>query len=415
MSRKTSIHIIRCTLLTAILQTAVACATDDDRQPTGAAGLGTVAFTASMNAGSPATTRAANQINDDATLQAKSFGVFGCYTGLHKYVDSNIRPDFMYNEKVTYSTGQWEYSPLKYWPNGEGEATGNTGENPHYVSFMAYAPWSNHLTPDPENEPADYCIPSFSHQGELGNPWLTYRLHTDVEKQVDLLYAPAQLDQKKPTTDYRIPFAFNQALACVGDRVTISCSNGLKGQTDSRVVGTVTNAKIEVTGFEIEYTLTSKARLILWNNGLPDCAPYWQTILSEAPVCKRTVTLIDPNSNTDNTPIYAYSKTIPSDFETQDTWEGLGVFYIPIELAGYVQTAKVSLTYRIATYSGSKWTYDSENAGSATLTLHDYSAAFQAGRHLYINVTLNQMDIALTAAIAPWQTTTPQEVEGVED
>ena len=47
------------------------------------------------------------------------------------------RPDFMYNQPVTWNTtlSRWDYSPLKYWPNSTNNATAR------YVSFFAYAPF----------------------------------------------------------------------------------------------------------------------------------------------------------------------------------------------------------------------------------------------------------------------------------
>lgn len=418
-------------IIICVAQLMVACSTDDRTPetvtPTIPEGEQPVVFSVGM-ADDSLSTRVgfSNDISNVAGLDSKGgFGVFGCYTGLHKYVDSNVTPDFMYNEHVVWQAasppsaeGTWTYNPIKYWPNGEGTVTGNTGSNKHYVSFMAYAPYSDNNENNPETNPAGYCIPSFSVQGELGNPWLTYRLHSNVNHQVDLLYARHTnetpiLDLTKPAINEKVHFNFDHALACVGDKVTIICSTGLQNQTNSRVVGSATNAKVEVTGFTIEYTLTSKARLVLWNHGEAN----WQTIWSEEPICTRTITFVDPEDNNDDVTIYAKSTTIPETFTLQGTWENKGVFYIPKELTGYAQTAKVHITYRIATYSGGNWIYDSNNIGTATLNLHDYADAYKPGKHLYINVTLNQMDIALTAAIAPWQTLEgfPKDVEGIED
>lgn len=408
------VTVLKRILYTTLVLLTAACSTSEDDSSQVGGGSVTVAFDAKM--GSGITTRTSDNINIIDNIEAlktadKGFGVFACYTGLHKYEDSNVHPDFMYNEHVTWNSTNnvWEYTPLKYWPNGEGEVAGLTGVYPHYVSFMAYAPYSDTHTDAP-----GYCISSFSLQGEVGNPWLTYRLHSDVTKQVDLLYA-TQLDQKKPTIAYRVPFVFNHALACVGDQVTIECSTGLVNQLRSRVIGTTTNARVEVTGFTIEYTLTSKARLVLWNSG----GANWHTILSEDPICTRTVTLINPKDPNDKKTVEAYANEIPSGLssEIKKTWEGQGVFYIPIESFGYSQTAKVTITYHIATYNGSKWVNDADNTGTATIVLHDeqYKEAYQPGKHLYINVILNQMDIALKAAIYPWVTEDPVEMEGIEE
>lgn len=400
------LFIIMCNLLLA------ACGSDDSTSPANTAtvtsGTQPIMFSAGMGAGKQTTTRATTDINDNNLSAKGGFGVFGCYTGLHGYSDSNVRPDFMYNEHVTYNETNrvWEYTPVKYWPNGEGEVDGNTGSNKHYVSFMAYAPYSDNYT-----GASGYCIPSFSLQGEIGNPWLTYRLHENVANQVDLLYAKHSnehpiLDQTKPlATDSKVLFDFNHALACVGDQVTVNLSGALKSQVDSRVAGPVTNCKVEVTGFEIEYFLTSKARLVLWNQGEAN----WQAIQSETPTCTRHVTLVDPDDPGDDVVVYAVDDAT---IDIQDRWKNQGVYYIPVELANYAQTATVTLTYRVLTYSGSSWKNEFEREGTAVILLREYG---KAGEHIYINVSLNPMDISLTATISPWVEVDPVNVEGIEE
>lgn len=109
-------------------------------------------------------------INDDALKasdKANGFGVFAYYTGTSTYGQAqrttysgetgsgtNIAPNFMYNQKVTYTDPNWVYSPVKYWPNevqngavdDQDNDTGNdpatsTGTNGGNVSFFAYAPY----------------------------------------------------------------------------------------------------------------------------------------------------------------------------------------------------------------------------------------------------------------------------------
>lgn len=406
----------------------LAACTSDDGQPSDGS-TAPVAFSATMASDNKPTTRASGddtstsafgQVIDNDKLQPRGFGVFACYTGLHGYGDSNVHPDFMYNQQVVWQevsppeSSSWTYSPVKLWPNGEGEVTGNTGSEKHYVSFMAYAPYSEANNNDPSNEKAaDYCISSFSLQREIGNPWLTYRLHTNVEKQVDLLYAKPFLDQSKPATDEKLEFKFKHALACVGDQITIICSEGLKNQTDARVSGS-NIAKVEVSGLSIEYTLTSKARLVLWcsDEAWTNGEANWQTILSEDPTCKRTVNIIASASAGAGTTVYTKGQTEDPSTTVKDR----GVFYIPTALVGYKQTAKVNITYHIATSSdGSTWTSDTDISGTATIAMNDYPAAYRASKHLYINVTLNQRDIELTAAIAPWEDGGTVDVEGIEE
>ncbi len=338
----------------------------------------------------------ANSIENNATLDSEGgFGVFACYTGLHGYSDSNVHPDFMYNEQVTSEDdgATWTYSPIKYWPNGEGNTNSSlvTGENPHYVSFMAYAPYSDGSV---------YCIPSFSLQGEVGNPWLTYRIHRDVSQQVDLLYARPLLDQLKPSTGEKLQFQFEHALACVGDKIDIACSSDMQGMLNDQLDGIrLYGVEVLLTSLTIDYTLTEKGRLVLWNNNEE---ANWQTILSENP----TISLPSLRIVSSGSPQTVFKKKYNTN-ATVTTWENSnnGVYYIPIEFESYPQTAKVSVTYTVRYYTNSEltaYTDDPAVTGVATLTLNKYPDAYQSGKHLYLNVNINMVAMTLTAAIQPW-------------
>ena len=63
----------------------------EDRSP--------IVFSATVSGEMPLT-RAANEIGDTDHLQAAGFGVFACYTGLHKYAESNASSSFMYNQRL---------------------------------------------------------------------------------------------------------------------------------------------------------------------------------------------------------------------------------------------------------------------------------------------------------------------------
>lgn len=69
------------------------------------------------------------------------FGVFGYYTSNGEYDVNNSTPNFMYNQKVTYSSSAaaWTYEPVKYWPNEFGDAA--VSDDLDKLSFFAYAPY----------------------------------------------------------------------------------------------------------------------------------------------------------------------------------------------------------------------------------------------------------------------------------
>lgn len=324
--------------------------------------------------------RASNTVDDhDGLASGGGFGVFGCYTGLHKYRDSDVQSDFMYNQHLTYDDVNhvWTYDPIKYWPNGEGEATDGQGEANHYVSFFAYAPYSNQMS----DNPAGYCIPTFNLQHEKTNPWLTYRLHTDVDQQVDLMYAVPLMDRTKMTPGERLTFSFRHALACVGDRVTVAMHDDLKEVYKDRVVDDITHIEVQLKSVAVTYRLTERARLVLWTGGEAN----WQALSSGEALTTRTVVLKEA---TDLSPhlLYSYDSSLGAGGSNW-TDSGHGVFYIPIEREEAPQTAQVTVTYDVITTNGSG-TVRIGKSSTTTLKLSNYAEAYQAGRGLNLNMRL---------------------------
>ena len=281
-----------------------------------------ISFSAAVSDG--IATRATGMIGDDASLQSGGFGVFGCYTGLHNYSESDANSSFMYNQKLEWVPGdaRWEYNPVKYWPGEEG----------HKVSFFAYAPYSEC--------DGTGCIPSCVRYQETADPWVMYRIAEDPAQQVDLLYATPLLDQTKMAVNERLEFTFKHALACVGDNVTISTS--ATGVTLKEV--------------SIDYTLTAKGRLVLWNRGSAN----WTPIQSEDVVTVRSVSLLTGGH-----------EPLPK------TFSGQGLFCIPAEAAGYPQKATIHVTYVVNNV---------EHTATSELML---KGLLQEGKTLDINITLN--------------------------
>ena len=162
-------------LLAAMLPTAC---TDNGLTQEQTSDLGeAIIFSATTGSG----TRASGEI-DDAVLKGVSstgFGVFACYTRQWRYTTTTVSPDFLCNQKVKWDDGvnTWIYSPLKYWPNGEGEGIGaGQSEIAHQVSFFAYAPWSDFTTTSTTSNAPANCITDCSQTYEQGDPWVLYRL-----------------------------------------------------------------------------------------------------------------------------------------------------------------------------------------------------------------------------------------------
>jgi len=324
-------------LMTAATLVA-ACSNDADEVVNGyVPSNNAIAIDASTDDG--LTTRASGEINTDDNLRAVSIGVFGSYTGALKYENTTVSPDFMYNEKVTYESGKWTYRPVKYWPNDSRE----------YVSFFAYAPYVENPQSNTEG------IIDMSKLYDLGDPWVNYRIAADpwstTSPQVDLLYGQQELteggnttykpwlDQQKPTdpVNGKMKFTFRHALACIGDKITIKCTDALADLIAG--YGTITISQVK-----IDYKdLTTKGRLILKSEDEAN----WKEIISGEITTTRT-----------------YTKDVDITFPTVTTAtisEGDGLFYIPLRVAGMDRaSAEVTITYTVnngvSSYSGTSST-----------------------------------------------------------
>jgi len=123
---------------------------------------------ATRNAGTTRAGYAGDLTNTTIKEATAGFGVFAYYSGSqtiknwgawdvtsNPVVAINQAPNFMYNQEVKWgdngltSPGKvWNYSPVKYWPNGTdaANASGNpsntaTEQAAQYLSFFAYAPY----------------------------------------------------------------------------------------------------------------------------------------------------------------------------------------------------------------------------------------------------------------------------------
>jgi len=347
----------------------------------------------SFSAAEDMDTKAAGMIADTTFLiNGRSIGVFAYNTGHYKYNEVSTNPNFMYNEKVTYDGSSWTYSPIKYWPNGEGNVTGNTGERPEYLSFFAYAPYSNPDASTPTD--ADKCITAFHLQEEPGNPWLIYQLAEDPAHQVDVLFAssyPDLIDLVKPGINDKVNMLFHHALACVGEQLEIKCSVLMQEETDKLVDGVnVTKAQILLRRAYITYHLTARARLNLLSTGY---IARWEPILNGEQTTDRIVTYGPADVYA---PEVLYS-TEPGENPSGGSWlspDGMGILYIPYDRIADPQTFTVTVEYLVRTYNGTNYIDGPEQTRtSSTILLSSYPQAFAPSRRLSkltINLTVDQ-------------------------
>lgn len=162
---------------------------------------------------------------DNLKTSADGFGVFAYYT-LNNAWSATATPNFMYNQQVKYNASanptlypkKWEYTPLKYWPNGQNSTAVEAGTINDKVSFFAYAP---HIaTAALGTVPASgEGITALSANTAAGAPTVTFTVPSAADKQIDLLWATPMKDQTKQSITGTVDFTFKHALAKLNVKV----------------------------------------------------------------------------------------------------------------------------------------------------------------------------------------------------
>ena len=307
--------------------------------------------------------------------ESNGFGVFACTTGEHTYRDVTVTANFMCNQQVVFNDGNWMYSPVKYWPNGSEQK----------LSFFAYAPYSDGDETSPLANPVGYCIPSFSLPQDTGDPWVLYRLHPQMDKQVDLLYAAPLLNQMKLPLGRRLSFEFRHALAQIGNVITVKCGDELKEDLRAEIPTVYDRVVLKVDELKVTYTLTSKARLVLWTS---EETANWESVESETVLTTREVTLISDSATLYE---YDYSGGDPTESAPVVTIDDKACLFIPLELDGFPQKAEFSVSLTAEFYQGLFMeTKAGENKKSFLIKSLFYEAA-EDGKILDMNLTIDKL------------------------
>lgn len=220
-------------LTTAVLLLA-GCAGSDDGVGAPAVVFGDVPVSFSTGV---SVTRATIDNTESLKALSQGFGVLGYLTDTEtwdkatggKALSAFPPPDYMYNQQVRwakqYDTGtkdkdgnpiygyDWVYSPLKYWPNSDSNATAR------YISFFAYAPFVEQAAMGTTGITA-------MTNGDDHRPYLVYQLDTEKGSvQSDLLWAKCEdatrngegLIYFEGSTEkwQKVPLEFRHALAAV--------------------------------------------------------------------------------------------------------------------------------------------------------------------------------------------------------
>ena len=196
----------------------------------------------------------------DQGLKNAKFGVFA-YKTTSNYDNttptsdpSNIAPNFMYNQEITWSTDKWTYEPVKYWPNGIDAANGGanpsntaTSDNTDRLSFFAVAPFittptgtyaqatdgekpsaiGTGTTNDDKVKKNDVTkgIIAMTTNEFTGNVWVKYLMPNANEKEaVDLLWGT------NGKTSYNETDNENPTLSAIGDGYNMNLTKQIVGE-----------------------------------------------------------------------------------------------------------------------------------------------------------------------------------------
>ena len=388
------------------------------------------------------------------SLQTKGFGVLAYGTGEQFYSQLAI-PDFMYNEHVVWqevpAPASWTYSPIKYWPNGEGEATGVSGLLPSYVSFFAYAPWvkvdeaTGLVAEGGDTDEYSDCtgITALTRHAMNGDPLVRYDVSFDPLKRVDLCWAKPRLNQTKPTgtatdDDSKVEMQFKHALAALNVQidadVDVNAHPGGELDSDTRIYV----RSITFRGF------AERGQLNL-NNTLD--IPRWNNLDCDCDVSSQPITIYDGrrddregiaeslnelrrglNPNLIQSGVYHLKSdlsgleppTLP--FDPLDPYAPSGVTNTPVNLFGdgkasatdpiYViptnEPLVVTIVYDVETYDAkliSQFLSDGQTHGSTIENNITATTALRlsAGKTYTLNLHLGMNSVKVNAQVTEWE------------
>ena len=233
--------------------------------------------------------------------KANGFGVFAYYGNGALYNETS-KPDFMYDQQVTYNTTNnvWGYSPVKYWPNEFGEAA--SSEAADRLTFFAYAPFAD-VTPSTGVVTGDATtgIIGMSRNISAGDPVVMYSSSLTPGAGVDLCWGVAAdaftssvdgdnnsvaagypfLNVIKPKTGDHLKFEFNHALAQLNVQIDADINNEVADDGKTKIyVRSVT-----FNGFSMRGSLNL-------NSNTTD-GPIWYDISGTGKLKREPVTVYD--------------------------------------------------------------------------------------------------------------------------
>ena len=448
-------------MLAALATLLAACnkTTDVAVPETGQEGESPVFFGAYVNRGVATKSGATGTLTTEMlknTAVSKGFGVFGYYTNDEPYGPS-AKPDFMYNQQVSFTGSAWDYSPIKYWPNNFGTSAASDAID--RLTFFAYAPFvdvtystglvSGKDEADTENY-ASTGIIGLTRNTASGDPMVRYVASMDPAKCVDLCWgvAPGNFTSSvddsnnndvkqgepfmnliKPKTTDRLNFDFKHALSALN--VQIDTDIDVTDHSGTDLIASETRIFVRSVTFE---GFTTKGSLNLnstWTSA--NTTPSWLDLAG--------------TSIPDKTPVIVYDgrrdgkEGVASAVANNETPTGLnpvviqsapygdatltaGVTHEPVNLFNGSaidtpvlvipngQSMKVTIVYDVETQDDhlAKTLSDGKTPGSsiennitATVLLSDSSELLLAsGKKYTVNLHLGLTSVKMDAIVSDW-------------
>lgn len=189
-------------LLTVLLLAGCSQNEVTDVNPDSHPAVGFGVYTGLATRGVDMTTESMKDSPSDAEKYG-GFGIMGYFTGQETFenVKNTVTAGYMYNQAAEYDskTSAWTYSPVKYWPNRDGDK----------ISFFAYAPYESN------GQSGTKTGITISAATEAGIPYINFSLKKENEltKMVDLVVADALDQQYTQANGGKVSFNFKHTLS----------------------------------------------------------------------------------------------------------------------------------------------------------------------------------------------------------
>lgn len=184
----------------------------------------------------------------------QSIGVYAYYHDNATWSDAAV-PNFMWNQQATCveKGGNFNYSPLKYWPN----------ETDDKLSFMAYFPYTDADMDNPESpvSPQKTGITPLLANDEAGLPTFRFTVKETAAEQVDFLVSELLPNLPNGTSGVSPSSASDRSELTVTDRVRFLFHH-MTSKVEFRIV-----AAADVRGDIAHFRLNSLSVSNLYKDG----------------------------------------------------------------------------------------------------------------------------------------------------